>query len=79
MRHARRRRHERIIVMGKHDHTLPKPRTEADMARFVKAMQRADPTLNSFRLTAEGDLIAERRDAPQIAPASYDTLDFTKK
>lgn len=65
--------------MGKHNPILPKARTKADMARFVKAMQRADPTLNSFRLTPEGDLIAERRDAPQTAPASYDTLDFTKK
>lgn len=60
---------------GKHNHPQPKPRTQAEIARFVKAIQHTDPTLK-----AEGDLTAERRKGLQsAAPATCDGLDFAKK
>ena len=52
--------------------------TEARITRFVKAVTRANPTLTRVRLTADGDLIAERDDKPVARPGDYDSLDFSR-
>ncbi|OJH45158.1 hypothetical protein [Paracoccus sp. SM22M-07] len=53
------------------------PLTEARIARFVRAMSKADPSLTRFRMTRDGDLIAERADIePAPDAANYDAIDF---
>lgn len=58
--------------MGQHK---PMP-TEARITRFVKAVTRGNPDLTRVRLTADGELIAEKGDKPTVAPGDYDCLDF---
>ena len=53
--------------------------TEAKIARFVRAVSKANPGLSRIRMTADGELIAEKGGGPVVAQGGdYDILPFGK-